>query len=177
MKQPADVSAVHEAKATATATARARGETVPRRALNHAAVRWFVVAAMLGLGASACALDAEKLSLSDTNPRFIQGNYAIPDAANQAMLEGTLLVGTDGCLAVTDSEGRTVVPAFPLETVVVDGGTPGIAIADSQFPFGQKAAFAGGYADLDQAERSLVAPCADAHEIFYIQALVEAFSD
>ncbi|MFI8412254.1 hypothetical protein ACIGB6_07190 [Paeniglutamicibacter gangotriensis] len=173
MKQPADVSAVHEAKATASA----RGEPVPRRAPSHAAVRWFVVAAMLGLGASACALDAEKLSLSDTNPRFIQGNYAIPDAANQALLEGTLLVGPDGCLAVTDSEGRTVVPAFPLETVVVDGGTPGIAIADREFPFGQKAAFAGGYTDLEPAERSLVAPCSEANEIFYIQGLIEAFSN
>lgn len=175
MKQPADVSAVHEAKATATA--RPRGEPVPRRAPKHAAIQWFVVAAMLGLGVSACALDAEKLSLSDTSPRFIQGNYAIPDAANQALLEGTLLVGADGCLAVTDSEGRTVVPAFPLETVVVDGGTPGITIADREFPFGQKAAFAGGYRDLEPAERSLVAPCADANEIFYIQGLIEVFSN
>lgn len=132
---------------------------------------------MLGLGASTCALDAKKLSLADTTPRFIQGSYALPDAANQALLEGTLLVGTDGCLAVTDSEGRTVVPVFPLEAVVVGGGKPGIAIADRQFPLGQKAAFAGGYRGLEPAERPLVAPCADANEIFYIQALVEAFSN
>lgn len=116
------------------------------------------------------------LGLSDSTPRFIHSNVGLQDAADQALLQGTLTTGPGNCLGVKTAEGSVELPVFPGTTMLTEaaGQAPGIDIEGHKYLVGEKVKFAGGRAPVMEADRRKIAKCgtaAGASEIFFIQQI------
>lgn len=116
------------------------------------------------------------LGISDSTPRFIHSNVGLQDAADQALLQGTLITGPGNCLGVKTVEGVVELPAFPGTTMLTEaaGQAPGIDIEGHKYQLGEKVKFAGGRAPVAEADRRKIAKCGSAageSEIFFIQQI------
>lgn len=116
------------------------------------------------------------LGLSESTPRFIHSNHGLQDAANQALLQGTLVTGPGHCLGVKTAEGRVELPAFPGTTVLTEvaGQGPLIEIEGHTYLLGEEVKFAGGTSPITEADRTIIATCSTAAgdgQVFFIQQI------